>query len=73
MSTALHTIVELDEVLDFSLNHIILDDVVDLDEGVWVPDGAAIVCDKQGHCVQCLVNFGHLAQLVLKQTKEYHQ
>jgi len=39
------TSVESDKVDDFSLLEIVLDGVVDLDHGVWVADGAAVVSD----------------------------
>lgn len=60
------TRVKLDEVLDFSCANVQHDRVVDLDQRVWVADGAAVVCGDVGNALGGYTNFTNTAQLVLK-------
>merc|ERR1712170_101959 len=57
--------IKLDEVLDLPRCNVNLDSVVDLDEGVWVADGAAIVGGEHGHTLGAHPEGPHTAQLVL--------
>jgi hypothetical protein len=49
----LHTIVKLDVVNDLAGGQVNLDGVEDVNAGVGVADGAAIVGDNNGHVLHC--------------------
>lgn len=61
--------IELDEVSDLARLQVNADRVIDLDEGVWVADGAGVVGDQVGDTFGADDDLLHLAQLVL-QTNE---
>lgn len=58
--------IKLDEVSDLAGVQVNADRVIDLDEGVWVADGAGIVGDQVGDAFGANDNLLHLAQLVLQ-------
>ena len=60
------TRVELDVVLDLGCSNVELDGIIDLDEGIWVTDGAAIVGYNVGYSLGGNAHLAHFAQLVLK-------
>lgn len=66
---AQRTSIELDEVGDLARVQVNADGVVDLDEWVWVADGAGVVGDQVGDTFGADDDLLYLAQLVL-QAKE---
>ena len=56
--------IKLDEIRDFVLFNVELDRVVDLDEGVGVADGAAIVGHNVRHCASAECDFAYFEELV---------
>ena len=59
------TDLELDELVELASLQIELDGVVDLDQGIGVTEGAAIVGDNEGDTLGTELNLLDLAQLVL--------
>lgn len=59
--------VETDRLEDFAAGDVQLDRVVDLDQGVRVPDGSAVVCYEEWHSLGSSLNSLNFAQFVLKQ------
>lgn len=60
------TSIKLDKICDLAGFQVNTDCVVDLDEGVWVADGAGVVGHQVGDPLGADDDFLHLAQLVLQ-------
>lgn len=58
--------IKLDEVSDLAGVQVNADCVIDLDEGVWVADGAGVVGNQVGDTFGANDDLLHLAQLVLQ-------
>ncbi len=58
------TSVELDKVDDFVLLKVELDGVIDLDEGIGIPDGSAVVGDNMGDTTGTKSDLADLEELV---------
>lgn len=65
--------VKLDEVCDLAGVQVDANGVVDLDEGVWVADGASVVCHQVRDSLSAHEQLLHLTQLILKQEEETGQ
>lgn len=60
------TSIELDEICNLAGVQVDTDGIVDLDEGVWVADGAGVVGHQVGDSLGTNDDLLHLAQLVLQ-------
>ena len=57
--------IELDEVHNLVTGDVQLNGIVNLDQGIRVADGAAIMCGQEGDTLRSSLNTANLAQLVL--------
>lgn len=64
--------IKLDEIGDLAGVQVDADRVVDLDEGVWVADGAGVVGHQVGDTFGANDDLLHLAQLVLQTSEDKH-
>jgi hypothetical protein len=65
--------IKTDAVHNFSRGDLELDGVVDLDDGVGVPDGTAVVGHKERNAFGACLHPLHLAQLVLESKRSHHE
>lgn len=65
------TSVKLDEVCDFPRGQVDADCVIDLDEGVWVTDGAGVVGHQVRDALGANDKLPHFAQLVLQRIEKH--
>lgn len=69
LSSGEPTSIKLDEICNLASVQVDADRVVDLDEGVWVADGAGVMGHQVGDSFGANDNLLHLAQLVLQRNR----